>query len=139
MISSIILRYVFKKKEEEPLLAFGKKGKPYLVNKAFYFNVSHSGEYVVCAVSDEEVGIDIEYKNASRIFNDSIDATKKWTMYESYIKLLGDNVKIHDDKEKIDCLTYTYKIENYSLCIACKREKEREFITIKEKDIESLV
>ncbi len=39
---------------------YGEKGKPYLRDYPFYFNLSHSGEYVACAVSDSEVGVDIQ-------------------------------------------------------------------------------
>lgn len=36
-------------------------GKPYFKNRpGFYFNLSHSGEYAVCALSDREVGVDIQ-------------------------------------------------------------------------------
>lgn len=36
-------------------------GKPYLQkNCGYYFNVSHSGTYVVCAIDRTEIGIDIE-------------------------------------------------------------------------------
>ena len=40
---------------------FSEHGKPYLTApEAVPFNLSHSGDYVMCAVSDEEIGSDIE-------------------------------------------------------------------------------
>ncbi|MCL0028295.1 hypothetical protein M1M88_01070 [Peptococcaceae bacterium] len=36
-------------------------GKPFLKNtNDLYFNVSHSGEWVVCAIHHHPIGIDIE-------------------------------------------------------------------------------
>lgn len=37
-----------------------KNGKPYAVGVPFFFNVSHSGEFVACAVDAQPVGIDVE-------------------------------------------------------------------------------
>ena len=37
-----------------------ENGKPYIKNLPVFFNISHSEDFVVCAVSDEEIGIDIE-------------------------------------------------------------------------------
>ena len=34
-------------------------GKPFFKNNNIKFSLSHSGEYAVCAVSDDEFGIDI--------------------------------------------------------------------------------
>ena len=47
---------------EDYSIVLGEHGKPYVVGmpEPFYFNISHSGDYVVCAVSDREIGIDIE-------------------------------------------------------------------------------
>ncbi|MCL2261936.1 MAG: 4'-phosphopantetheinyl transferase superfamily protein [Defluviitaleaceae bacterium] len=90
-------------------------GKPYLVSKHnIYFNVSHAGNYVSCAASDEPVGIDIEVikpfdiKIAERFFTaDEITYIKNgetatmesrfyevWTKKESRIKLEGKGLHI---------------------------------------------
>ena len=43
-------------------ITFGtqKYGKPYAKNLCVEFNISHSGDMVVCAVDDKPIGIDIE-------------------------------------------------------------------------------
>ena len=38
----------------------GDQGRPEFKSIPLYFNVSHSGKYVACAISDELVGLDIE-------------------------------------------------------------------------------
>lgn len=85
------------------------KGKPYLDNLPIHFNISHSGEWVVLAIGDIDVGIDVEvlravnYRVATRFFskeeNDllkQLNGNEKlklffdfWTIKESYLKLLG--------------------------------------------------
>ena len=81
-------------------------GKPYFENNNIYFNISNSGLVTVAAVSDKEIGIDIQrikYNDAivNRTFtesekeylNKSTDKAKAftliWTMKESYVKMLG--------------------------------------------------
>lgn len=39
---------------------YGDLGKPQIVNFPKKFNLSHSGDYVVCGVGDGEVGVDIQ-------------------------------------------------------------------------------
>lgn len=40
---------------------YGPQGKPYLKGMPIYFNLSHSGEYIFCAVSGQEIGADIQF------------------------------------------------------------------------------
>lgn len=80
-----------------------------------HFNLSHSGDYVVLAVSDSLVGVDIEHKMksyeslAKRCFHeaeykDIMSAEAEWerqhrflvywTMKEAYIKYVGEGMRI---------------------------------------------
>ena len=52
-------------------------GKPYVENA--YFNVSHSGEYVACIVSDKPCGIDIETMD-----KDNLDIAKRFFVKSEY-------------------------------------------------------
>lgn len=86
-------------------------GKPYLTPSDGYFvNWSHSGEYVVCAVSDREVGIDLQRMDREpakslikktlqpeeRCCYESLPESERtrlfyqyWAAKESYLKTLG--------------------------------------------------
>lgn len=85
-------------------------GKPLLTNNPhIYFNVSHTGHYVACAVADKPVGIDIELikpielKIADRFFasdeiayvmvdNHTHRFYEVWTKKESRIKWEGKGI-----------------------------------------------
>ena len=79
-------------------------GKPYFKNSNIYFNYSHSKNYIACAISLEEVGIDIEETN--RIISDMIaikyldnvtnnnKRIETWVKKEAYSKLKGLGLKI---------------------------------------------
>lgn len=93
---------------------YGEKGKPFLKDYPFYFNLSHSGSYVVCACSGQEVGVDIQqYKRtdivrlAERFFSVKEKKALKachdrkeleqlfyqlWTRKEAYGKLTGEGI-----------------------------------------------
>ena len=83
-----------------------KLGKPFLDSNKYYFNISHSGEYVIFAVSDDEIGIDIQKMDeinlgiSERFFSPYEDKFIKkcnsfkrfyiiWTIKEAYIKYSG--------------------------------------------------
>lgn len=95
---------------------YGGNGKPYLEGNPFFFSISHSGDYVLCAVSDREIGADIqktdctgkcrERQLADRFFSPAeverlgqySDAETAsyfytlWTRKEAYGKLTGAGV-----------------------------------------------
>ena len=45
---------------QENKLQYGKYGKPMLCGESFHFNLSHSGEYAVCAYSNLPIGVDLQ-------------------------------------------------------------------------------
>ncbi|WP_203573129.1 4'-phosphopantetheinyl transferase family protein [Listeria ivanovii] len=76
-------------------LSYGKNyyGKPF--NKEvpeIFFNISHSGEYVCCAISDSEVGVDIEEINPFM----EIDSFKDFFTKEEWIQVLDEKNNSHD-------------------------------------------
>lgn len=98
--------YLVKKYLPQENISETKSGKPYLKNGS-YFNVSHSGEYVVLVIHDSrEVGVDIERINDSKV--DAIkyvlsDKEKSvldtntlfllWSNKESLIKCLSTGIQ----------------------------------------------
>ena len=61
-------------------------GKPYLEDRqGIYVNWSHSGDYVICAVADREVGIDLQYagERAEGIAGEKAAAAGRTSFYEN--------------------------------------------------------
>ncbi len=126
----------------EMTFARNQYGKPYLVNtKDCYFNISHSGDYIICGVSDTPIGVDIEEirkapldvaeycfsedenkvllgkngKEADRLFY------AFWTLKESYLKRIGIGLQnlskcffsIDSEKGNIHCFIAGKRTEEY--------------------------
>lgn len=96
-----------------PEIIFNENGKPLFKEKNIYFNISHCEELVVCVISSNDIGIDIEKiksKKASLInyicnekelkqIEKSLNKDQKfieiWTKKESYIKFNGSSININ--------------------------------------------
>ncbi|MGG0120496.1 4'-phosphopantetheinyl transferase family protein [Bacillus paranthracis] len=113
LIRTIIIQ---KLKISNKYIKFNKNqyGKPYLKDYPnFNFNISHSGDYVLCAVDNKPIGIDveevkdIEYEDIAKsfftekefdyIFNKDLNFQlnkfyELWTLKESYIKCCGQGL-----------------------------------------------
>ena len=89
-----ILREFYKIEDRE--VVFNGK-KPFLKNRAKFFSISHSGNYIALAFSDYDCGIDIEQiklRNFEEISNrlgfkcnTLEDFYNEWTKYEAEYKL----------------------------------------------------
>ncbi|MDO5861007.1 4'-phosphopantetheinyl transferase superfamily protein [Methanobrevibacter sp.] len=99
-----------------PVFKTEKYGKAYISNhENIHFNLSHSGKIVLCAISDREVGADVEiidpeidlniarhyfynseYENIMNAENRQEEFFKYWVLKESYMKYtgLGMNLKL---------------------------------------------
>lgn len=109
LCSGMLLKYALDKLDVKDYeLIYNEYGKPYLVGNRYYFNISHSKDYAICVVSDDEIGCDIEYirdfnmKIPQRYFSNEeyedilIDSSRSkdkfyryWTLKESFIKNVG--------------------------------------------------
>ena len=123
--AGILLRIALEEKGYAHLIediCYGKNGKPFLKDVDFHFNLSHSGNVCICAVSDKEVGCDVEklgkanMKVAKRFFSpeefkalENADESEKddlffriWTMKESFIKAVGTGLGMALDSFSVD-------------------------------------
>ena len=96
--------------ERKPQFDYHPYGKPYFLSEALsnvFFNFSHCSEGIVCGISDEEIGVDIEgyvqdirkiedlvlHPHERHLFDNAKDAsglfTQIWTIKESYTKMKG--------------------------------------------------
>ncbi|UYX55521.1 4'-phosphopantetheinyl transferase superfamily protein [Bacillus thuringiensis] len=120
LIGALLIRSLicqkYKINNEEIRFKYNQYGKPFVENFSdFHFNISHSGEWVICATANSNVGIDIEkvskieaLKLANEFFSEEefYDLSNMnpdeqinyfydlWTLKESYIKTIGKGLYI---------------------------------------------
>ena len=103
-------------------LEYGRNGKPYIRDKNIFFNLSHSEDTVMCAVSEREIGADtekitdIDLEVAKRFFHreeyamlleQRTDEEKRdmffrlWTLKESFVKAVGIGMALSPDSFSI--------------------------------------
>lgn len=118
-VGEILARYAISEHFNVPYLlsdfSFTSKGKPFLSEyKEYNFNISHSKNWLACAVSDGNVGVDVETIKkinpsiADRFFTESEvrflntlnDDNRNemfirfWTIKESYLKAIGKGLAL---------------------------------------------
>lgn len=133
LIGNVLSRYAICKnlniKNNDITFGANEYGKPFLLGaNNIHFNISHSGNWVVCAISDFPVGIDVEVIKpidldiAKRFFSEDeysalLNQTeedkpkyffKLWTLKESYIKAVGKGLSIPLN-------SFTVSVENNSI------------------------
>jgi 4'-phosphopantetheinyl transferase len=119
LCGGLLLEYVLKEQGNDLLLRdiqVGDNGKPYFADMAeFQFNISHSGTKVFLAVSENNIGCDVEFirdinmKIADRYFSENErlyiknaqnEAEQKerffdlWTLKESFLKVRGAGLSL---------------------------------------------
>lgn len=128
-------------------LIINEYGKPSLADESWHFSLSHSGDYVILAVSDTPVGADIEgttkgtMKIARKAFPkkwvleleklDSVSSpdfqkefSRYWTLYEASVKLMGCGFakKVSDeDILQIASMAYTTEQDHYIISIVANQ------------------
>lgn len=122
LAGELLLRYVLLQvmNISDYEIEYNENGKPYLKNhNEIFFNISHAGDYVVCAVADCEVGIDVEgisydyskYEGVDKyIFTEeeiaelsTMDYPERaeyfydlWTQKEAFAKCLSIGMSLYD-------------------------------------------
>lgn len=117
MQTGLFLRYGLENAGEKSLyqrLAAGENGKPYIRDSRVQFNLSHSGDFVMLMIADQECGIDLQtqVKNQERLakrimhqeeyaaYTAEEDGFPKsellswcWCAKEAYLKYTGDGIR----------------------------------------------
>jgi len=144
LYGELILRHVltqrFSLRNEGIEILKGDKGKPYVKDFPTHFNISHAGDFVICAFSEKEVGIDVEQVKevdlniAKRYFHPfecedlfAQDASRQleyffllWTLKESYMKWLGDGMSIPLD-------SFFFRVADDNISLTDKHREARPF------------
>ena len=131
---------------EIPAFVYNEFGKPSFSNLPIHFSLSHCKEAVACAVSDNNVGIDVEgivpyNPNVARRVctvaelatltqseNQDTEFIKMWTMKESISKFDGRGLTMSFNE--IDIGNYkmlTQEVSNYILSVCFGKTSEQMF------------
>ena len=89
LAAGLLLQFAWKehndKNEKNLTISYDEKGKPVCVNEpTFHFNLSHSGMYAVCAVSNKAVGVDIQ-----QVKKIDLAIAKRFFLPEEYERIQG--------------------------------------------------
>ena len=136
----------------------GEHGKPcFRIHPEVRFNISHSGDLVICAVSDFETGLDIQEKsrmNTDRIAKKVMSPVEHkkylesserqdffyrvWVMKESYVKWTGDGITRELHSLPMDGWhQFLYVDHRYASCVWAKMPLEVVVAEVRERDLNS--
>lgn len=141
---------IYKNNPHDKVMKHTKYNKPYFDNDLIRFNISHSGEMVVCALSDKyEIGIDIEivrdveivdfkshmteneWNNIIMSGNEKDSFFDYWTQKEAVIKAHGHGLTIPLNSFEISDNTTKINEENYYLKEMKLDEKYKCYLSLK--------
>lgn len=126
----LMLKTVLKISSDDEI-KYNEHGKPYFEH-GVHFSISHSGKIAVLAVSEDEIGVDIEKlrepneavirrcfteAEAARAQNSPEEFTRLWTEKEAVLKLLGTGFSLSPksfclvpEQESYDVLSTEFRI-----------------------------
>lgn len=95
-------------------ITYNSNGAPRLTNNSKYISISHTKELAAIAISDIQIGIDIEFderdaskvvkhflteKECNKVGNNKEEALRLWTVKEAAFKLASKNATVLKDIE----------------------------------------
>jgi len=133
-----------------PEIKVTEKGKPYFTKLNNYFSVSHCKKMVVVAISNTEIGIDVEitrntnklvmkkmyHEHETNVIDEDCDFTKIWTCKESYGKMLGVGVvydmKAHDFSKVVSTNSFSIDtgyiklltVDDVYICVCSSKDED---------------
>ena len=129
-------------------VGYGKDGKPFLLERQWKYNLSHSGVWVALGISDAEIGVDIErirrYHSATarklfteeeQVMLEQVESeearnalfTRLWTEWEAVLKLEGSGFAGGWRENGVDKARYaiwTKEMDGYFLSVATRDAAE---------------
>ena len=125
-------------------VGYGKDGKPFLLERQWKYNLTHSGVWVALGISDAEIGVDIErirrYHSATarklsaaeeQVMLEQVESeearnalfTRLWTEWEAVLKLEGSGFAGGWRENGVDKARYaiwTKEMDGYFLSVATR-------------------
>lgn len=141
LVGDILVKFVLKTKYSIPMsnlnIKLGELGKPYLPEfPHIHFNVSHSGNYVVCVFFDSPIGIDIQtilpYKEriakrvlspekvreAEKSSSPDVLFTTYWAEKEALLKMVGCGFSGEVKEDELEFERKTIVTDQYVISLA---------------------
>lgn len=156
-ILRVVLKKDFKIDFSEKDVIYNEHKKPFLRGNPVYFNISHYGRLVAVAVSDSEVGVQIEHKDnfkagtnvenrqlwlsdkeqneLSKSEDPAGYLTERWTEKKAILKMIGSGLlNVQSLKNAFRHSKYTvssFYIGNYCLSVANKKNEKLKLRNLK--------